>query len=103
MHKSLKINKTLLYCYSALHVSGTLAPIIRSLLILRIQLYPQHLVFITPLLLSAAISWNRFECAVGGVRNPQHTQTGSNSSTIEADSSNGVTNTRCCRYICMRS
>jgi hypothetical protein len=33
-----------------------------------IQLYPQHLVFVTPLLLSAAISWNRFECAVGGVR-----------------------------------
>jgi hypothetical protein len=25
-------------------------------------------------------SWNRFECAVGGVRHPQHTQTSSNSS-----------------------
>jgi hypothetical protein len=24
-------------------------------------------------------SWNRFECAVGSVRHPQHTQTGSNS------------------------
>jgi hypothetical protein len=34
---------------------------------------------------------------------PQHTQTGSNSSTIAADSSNGVTSTRCCRYSCMRS
>jgi len=32
-----------------------------------------------------------------------HTQTGSNSSTIAADSSNGVTNTRCCRYRCIRS
>jgi hypothetical protein len=31
------------------------------------------------------------------------TQTGSNSSTIAADSSNGVTNTRCCRYSCIRS
>jgi hypothetical protein len=41
-------------------------------------------------------------CAVGGLRQPQHTQTGSNSSTIAADSSNGVTNTRCCRYSCMR-
>jgi hypothetical protein len=40
---------------------------------------------------------------VHGVRHPQHTQTGSNSSTIAADSSNGVTNTRCCRYRCMRS
>jgi hypothetical protein len=46
---------------------------------------------------------NRFECAVGGVRHPQHTQTCSNSSTIAADSSNGVTNTKCCRYSCMRS
>jgi hypothetical protein len=43
-------------------------------------------------------SWNRFEFAVG-----QHTQTSSNSSTIAADSSNGVTNTRCCRYSCIRS
>jgi hypothetical protein len=38
-----------------------------------------------------------------GVRHPQHTQTCSNSSTIAADSSNGVTNTRCWRYNCMRS
>jgi hypothetical protein len=45
----------------------------------------------------------QFECAVGGVRHPQHTQTGSNSSTIAADSSNGVTNTRFCRYSCLRS
>jgi hypothetical protein len=48
-------------------------------------------------------SWNRFECAVGGVCHPEHTQTSSNSSTIAADSSNGVTNTRCCRYSCLRS
>jgi hypothetical protein len=37
MHNSLKIIKTLLYYYSALDVSGTLAPIIRRLLILHIQ------------------------------------------------------------------
>jgi hypothetical protein len=37
MHNSLKIIKTLLYSYSALHVSDTFAPIIRSLLILHIQ------------------------------------------------------------------
>jgi hypothetical protein len=37
------------------------------------------------------------------IPHPQHTQTGSNSSTIATDSSNGVTNTRCCRYICLRS
>jgi len=42
----------------------------------RKQLYLQHLVFVTPLLLSAAIVED---------------------STIAVDSSNGVTNTRCCR------
>ena len=33
----------------------------------------------------------------------QHTQTSSNSSTIAAGSSNCMTNTRCCRYSCLRS
>ena len=47
--------------------------------------------------------WNRFECAVGGVRHPQHTQTSSNTYTIAAESSNGVTNTKCFRYTSMRS
>jgi hypothetical protein len=42
----------------------------------RKQLYLQHLVFVTPLLLSTAIA---------------------------AGSSNGLTNTRCCRYSCLRS
>jgi hypothetical protein len=37
MHNSLKIIKTLLYFYSALHVSGTLVSIIRNLLTLHIQ------------------------------------------------------------------
>jgi len=46
-------------------------------------------------------SWNWFECAVGGVRHSQHTQTSFNSSTIAADSSNA--NNRCCRYSCFRS
>jgi hypothetical protein len=36
-------------------------------------------------------------------RHPQHTQTGSSSFTIVADSSNGVTNTKRCRYGCMCS
>jgi hypothetical protein len=79
-----------LYLETALHVSSGTSIHHQE----RIQLYLQHLVFVTPLLL---------ECAVGSVRHPQHTQTGSNSSTIAAVSSNGVTNTRCCRYSCMRS
>jgi hypothetical protein len=37
MHNSLKIINTLLYSYSALHVSGTLVSIIRSFLILHIE------------------------------------------------------------------
>jgi hypothetical protein len=52
-----------LYLETTLHVSsGTFAHHQE-----RIQLYLQHLVFVTQLLLSAAIIWNRFECAVGGV------------------------------------
>jgi len=42
-------------------------------------------------------------CYCGRVGTAQHTQTSSNSSTIAADSSNGVTDTRCCRYGCLRS
>jgi hypothetical protein len=37
MHNSLKIIKSVLYSYSALHVSGNFAPIIRSLLSMHIQ------------------------------------------------------------------
>jgi hypothetical protein len=100
-HISNKMQRYTVYLYleTALHVSGGTYTHHQEC----IQLYLQHLVFVTPLLLSAAISWNRFECAVGGVRHPQHTQTSSYSSTIAADSSNGVTNARCCRYSCMRS
>jgi hypothetical protein len=72
-----------LYLETALHVSGGTSIQRQE----RIQLYLQHLLW----------------CAVGGVRHPQHTQTGSNSSTITADNSNSVTNTRCCRHSCMRS
>jgi hypothetical protein len=88
-----------LYLETALHVLGGTSTHHQE----SKQLYLQHLVFVTPLLLSAAIIWNWFECAVGGVRHPQHTQTGSSSSTIAADSSNGVTNTRYSRYSCMCS
>jgi hypothetical protein len=77
-----------LYLETALHISGGNSIHHQE----RIQMYLQHLVFVTPLLLS-----------VGGLSHPQHTLTGSNSSTIAADSSNGVTNSRCCRYRCMRS
>jgi hypothetical protein len=56
-------------------------------------------------------SWNRFECAVGGVSHPQHlvfvTQLLLSAAIVEelelADSSNSMTNTRCCRYSCLRS
>jgi hypothetical protein len=59
-----------LYVENALHISGGTFTHYQE----RIQLYPQYLAFVTPLLLSCK-SWNRFECAVGGVRHPQHTQT----------------------------
>jgi hypothetical protein len=66
-----------LYLETPLHVSDGTSTHHQE----RKQLYLQHLAFV----------------------HQQHTQTGSNSSTITADSSNGVTNTRCCRYSCLRS
>jgi hypothetical protein len=62
----------LLYLETALHVSGGTSTYHQE----RIQLYLQHPVFVTLLLLPAAIA---------------------------AGSSNSVTYTRCCRYSCMRS
>jgi hypothetical protein len=57
----------------------------------RKQLYLKHLVFVTPLLLSAAIMEELdLVCS-------------STSSTIAADNNKGVTNTRCCIHSCLRS
>jgi len=64
--------RSLFYLETVLHVSGGTTIHHQE----RIQLYLQHLVFVTPLLLHAAVA---------------------------ADSSKGVTNTRCCRYSRMRS
>jgi hypothetical protein len=77
-----------LYLETALHVSGCTSTHHQE----RIQLYLQLLVFVTPLMLSAAIveELEQVSVPVGGVHHPQHTQTGSNSSTIAADNSNGV-------------
>ena len=61
-----------LYLETALHVSGCTVTYHQE----RVQLYLQHLVFVRPLLLPAAIA---------------------------AGISNGLTNTRCSRYSCMRS
>jgi hypothetical protein len=72
--------RSLFYLETALHVSGGTSTHHQE----RKQLYLQHLVFVTPLLLLAAF------------------QPSSSSSTIAADSYNGVTRTRCCRYSCMR-
>jgi hypothetical protein len=66
-----------LYLETALNVSGSTTTHHQEC----IQLYLQHPVFVTPLLLPAAI------VEVG----------------IAAGSSNGVTNIKCCRYSCMRS
>jgi hypothetical protein len=53
--------------------------------------------------INQAMGWKIRFSNVGKKRHPQHSQTGFNSSTTAADSSNGVTNTRCCRYSYMRS
>jgi hypothetical protein len=97
-----KIQRYAVYLYleTALHISGGIPPNIRSAYncIYSIWYLSRRYCYL-PL---SWKSWDLFECVVGGVRHFQHTQTGSNSSTIAADGSNGVTNTRCCRYSCMR-
>jgi len=69
---------SLFYLETALHVSGGTTTHHQK----RKQLYLQHLVFVTPLLLPTAIV--------------EKLELRSNSSTIAVGSSNGVTNTRCC-------
>ena len=64
--------QSLFYLETALHISGGATTHHQE----RKQLYLHHLVFVTPLLLPAAIA---------------------------AGSINGVTNTRCCRYSRLRS
>jgi len=76
---------SLFYLETALHVSGGASTHHQE----RKQLYLQHLVFDTPLLLPSSIM--------------EELERSSSSSTIAADSSNGVTNTRCCKYSCMHS
>ena len=84
---------SLFYLETALHVSGGTTTHHHE----RRQLYLQHLVFVTPLLLPSAVV-EEFVLWV-----PQHTQIGSNSSRRAAGSSKGATNIGCCRYSCLRS
>jgi len=86
---------SLFYLETALHVSGGTTTHHQE----RKQLYLQHLVFVTPLLLPATTLFF-LETAVHvlGGTTTHHQVYGS----IAADSSNGVTNTRCCRYSCLR-
>jgi len=72
MSNKMQLYTVYLYLETALHVSGVTSTHHQE----RIQLYLQHPVFVTLLLLPAAIA---------------------------AGSSNGVKNTRCCRYSCMLS
>jgi hypothetical protein len=68
----MQLNTFYLYLETALRVLGGISTHHQE----RKQLYLQHLLFVTPLVLPAAIA---------------------------AGNSNGVTNTRCCRYSCLRS
>jgi len=91
-----------LYLETALHVSDGTSTQHQE----RIQMYLQHLVFVTPLVLPAAIV-EELEIGVSVLWVAYATHSTltpvSSSSTIAAGISNGVTNTRCCRYSCMRS
>jgi len=87
---------TLFYLETALHVSGGTTIHHQG----RKQLYLQHLLFVTLLLLPAAIVE---ELELVWVCTAQHTQTSSSSSMIVTGSSNDVTNIRCCRDSCLLS
>jgi hypothetical protein len=71
MHNSLKIIKTLLYSYSALHVSGTLAPIIRILLILHIQPPVTVCRWVSCIFQLCSVTTVVFVCLWGGYTAPQ--------------------------------
>jgi len=90
-----------LYVETALHVSGGTSTHHQE----HIQLYLQHLVFVTPLTATCrcrgGVLYLETALHVSGGTFTHH-QRSSNSSTIAAGSSNGVANTRCCRYSCMR-
>ena len=114
---------SLLYLETALRVSGGTSTHHQE----RIKLYLQHLVFVTPLLLPAAIyiqqdatlhSLLYLETAlhVSGVTSTHHQERIQLylqhlvflrllllPAAIATGSSNGLTNTRRCRYSCMRS
>ena len=103
------IKKTTLH---SLFISGKLLYMFRVVspaIIRSTQMYLHYLVFVKPLLLPVAVVevfWNWFECGVGIVLicfgavasatapKPHHTQASSNTTTIAAGSSNGLTNTR---------
>jgi hypothetical protein len=88
-----------LYLETALHVSGGISTHHQE----RIQLYLQHLVLVTPLLLSAAIVEElELVWLCCGWRTPP-TARSNRFQLIAADNSNGVTSIRCCRYSCVRS
>ena len=72
----------------------------------RKQLYIQHLVFVTPLLLLAALKHLVFVTPLllpVALQHPVFVTPLLLPAAIVAGSSNGVTNTRCCRYSCLRS
>jgi hypothetical protein len=89
MHTSLKIIKTLLYSYSPLHVSGSIAPIIRSLLILYIQ--PPVTVYRWGgcIFQLWSVTTVAFVCLWGGITPHRHTK-----ATVVTDQSYRPTDTR---------
>ena len=86
---------SLFYLETTIHFSGGTSTHHQE----RKQLYVQHLLFFTPLLLPAAIV-EELETSLSVLRVAYATHS---TLTVAADSRNGVTNTRCCRYSCMRS
>jgi hypothetical protein len=90
---------SLFYLETALYVSGGNITHHQE----RKQMYLQRLVFVTPFIAICRYRGGVRTDLSGGVRQLQHIKTSSNSLTIAVGSNNGVTNTRRCRYSCLRS
>ena len=101
---------SLFHLETALHISGGTTTHHQE----RKQLYLQHVVFVRPLLLPAAIAKTGLHVSGGTTTHHQERKQLYLQhvifvrplllpAAIAAGSSNGLTNTTCCRYSCLRS
>jgi hypothetical protein len=103
MHNSLKIIKTLLYSYSALHVSGTLAPIVRNLLILHIKPPVTVCRWIGSIFQLWSVTTVAFVCLWGGYTAPQTHENDSSDRPLCSSSGELIVSVRYLVYVTLKT